>query len=106
TALDLAKAALAAASVAGSGPERKAAGTSFWKKLTRPSICSSAISVKMRGGFLRFLRASAKTCGICFSRSTVARRRVLVGAKGRSMRVKIELVTPEEELPGFFSQLR
>ena len=38
----------------------KAAGTSFWKKLMRPSICSSAISVKMRGGFLRFLRASSE----------------------------------------------
>ena len=29
----------------GVGPERKAEGTSFWKKLMRPSICSRAISV-------------------------------------------------------------
>ena len=44
-ALDLAKAALASASVAASGPEKKAEGTSFWKKLMMPSICSRAISV-------------------------------------------------------------
>ena len=58
-ALVLANSALAAGSVA----SLKARGTSFWKKLMMPSICSSAISVKMRGGFLRFLRASTKTCG-------------------------------------------
>ena len=29
----------------GVGPERKAEGTSFWKKLMLPSICSRAISV-------------------------------------------------------------
>ena len=42
-ALDLAKAALASASVAASA--EKAAGTSFWKKLMWSSICSRAISV-------------------------------------------------------------
>jgi hypothetical protein len=40
-ALDLAKAALAE----GSSASLKADGTSVWKKLMRPSICSRAISV-------------------------------------------------------------
>ncbi len=41
----------------GSLASAKAAGTSCWKKLMMPGNCSMAISVEMRGGFLRLARA-------------------------------------------------
>ena len=61
------------------GAAEKALGTSFWKKLMIPSICSSAISVKIRGGFFRFLRASTVPTTSAngdgsFQRSSVAKR--------------------------------
>ncbi len=63
----------------------KAAGTSFLKKRMLPSICSIAISVKMRTGEVRLARASSRKCGICFSRATSARSRSSAGAYLRFM---------------------
>ena len=75
---------------------RKAAGTSFWKKLTMPGTCSSATSVKTLGGLLRFWRADSRTRSASFSRAIADRRRSAAGAKFRLMMVKIALEMPEE----------
>ncbi len=50
-----------------------AAGTSLRKKSIMPGNCSRAISVKMRGGFFRLVRACRSSAGIWRSRAVKCR---------------------------------
>ena len=62
-----------------------AAVTSSLKKRMLPSICSIAISVKMRAGLSRFLRPSSRNVGIFFSRAISDFSRSAGGANFRFM---------------------